>query len=134
MCDHGGRQKLSECTPLRLPELPTWSWASIDCPVVWDNRHNTRIRPEAKVVHIITSEGNVFSIDSLRRTPGFMPPFDVDNRFARLIMTGKAQQVVVREFLPRTGPRSCLQGFWSQCRVRKGSLERDVLESTTDRN
>jgi hypothetical protein len=94
-------QKPSECTPRRLPELPTWSWASTVCPVIWDDTHNTRIKPEVKVVAVITSEGDVFSMDSLRQSPGFMPPpprvFDVDNQFACLCMAGKAQRVVVRE-------------------------------------
>lgn len=105
LCDlHRGllwEQKSSECTPRRLSELPTWSWASTVCPVVWDDKHNTHIKPQVEAVSVTTSEGDVFSIDSSRQAPDFMSPtpkaFDVDNRFGRLCMTGKVQQVVVRE-------------------------------------
>jgi hypothetical protein len=90
-------QKSPDCTPRRLLELPTWSWASTLCPVIWDDKHNTRIRPEVKVVAVITSEGDVFSIDSLRQMSPSPRAFDVDNQFACLCMTGKAQQVVMRE-------------------------------------
>jgi len=104
LCDlHRGllwEQKSSERTPERLPQFPTWSWTSTVCPVVWDDMHNSRIKPEAKLVAVATSEGDVFSIKSLQ-APGFMSPvpgaFDVESQFACLRMAGKTQQVRVRE-------------------------------------
>jgi hypothetical protein len=61
-------QKFSESSQVRLIQFPTWSWASIICPVFWNNLYNARIKPKAKVVAVTTSEGEVFSIESLLPT------------------------------------------------------------------
>jgi Heterokaryon incompatibility protein (HET) len=91
-------RKPSNLEPQRIPQLPTWSWASILCPVLWDDEHDTRTQPEAKVIAVVTSQEDVYSIDSLqssRSSPKRV--FDVDNQFASLYMLGKMVQVLVWE-------------------------------------
>jgi len=94
-------QKLPGCAPRRVNRSPTWSWASVSCPVIWDE-HSTALDPKAEVVAVIVPGGNALSIASLPQTAprSALPParaFDVDNSFAYLRMTGKVQRVIVRE-------------------------------------
>jgi hypothetical protein len=91
-----------ECELHRIPNFPTWSWSSILNPVAWDDGQSaTRIKPEAQLVAVATSEDDIFLVDSLRPIEGsrLSPPkvFDVDNKFASLYMRGKSLQVLVRE-------------------------------------
>jgi len=91
-------RKSSNLELQRIPQLPTWSWASMLCPVLWDDEHSTRIKPEAKVIAVATSQEDVFSIDSLQSFGS--PPekaFDVDNQSASLYIKGKMVQVLVWE-------------------------------------
>ncbi|KAH8812382.1 HET domain protein [Xylogone sp. PMI_703] len=92
----------SDCNRLPLAQFPTWSWASILCPVFWNNLHDARVQPKARVIAVTTSKDETFPVESLRHTTGLVLPllesgFDVNDRFACLYMRGKALQVIVRE-------------------------------------
>jgi hypothetical protein len=91
-------RKSDECRPQRNEGFPTWSWASILCPVAWD-LHD--LRPEAELIAVATAQDEVFSIDSLQHrvdSVSLSPYlFDIDNKFTSLYMKGKLLQVSVRE-------------------------------------
>ncbi|XXG98940.1 hypothetical protein Hte_005273 [Hypoxylon texense] len=87
----------------RLPGFPTWSWASVLCPIVWDtvSASKSRDRPATQILGITTANGKHFSISALCQavdlaSAGLME-FDADCRFARLQIKGKISTVLVRE-------------------------------------
>ncbi|KAF4633596.1 hypothetical protein G7Y89_g4523 [Cudoniella acicularis] len=111
-------QKSFAGTKFRLPEFPTWSWASIICPVIWDlsplaknswgvskRAPSTRLtKTTASLVAVSITEGETFSSHSLQQTSNLASPikdFSVDNRFARLHIHGKMLKLLVWEKFTR---------------------------------
>ncbi|KJK79203.1 hypothetical protein H634G_05443 [Metarhizium anisopliae BRIP 53293] len=103
----------------RIPGFPSWSWTSVLCAVEWDERQKprswasklhavlldgerkSRVKPEAELIALATSEGGTFSMELLRNSTEdliYSPPklFDIDNCFVSLHMRAKIMQVLVR--------------------------------------
>jgi hypothetical protein len=125
-------QKFPESSRVRLIQFPTWSWASVICPVIWNNLYDARIKPKAKVVAIMTSEGEVFSIESLLPTlipnQTFERSFDINNQFACLYMRGKVLQAMIREKMTAEGDLK-LASEVSGCRNPVNCAWRSVCSS-----
>lgn len=66
-----------------------------------DGERKSRVKPEAELIALATSEGGTFSMELLRNSTEdliYSPPklFDIDNCFVSLHMRAKIMQVLVR--------------------------------------
>ncbi|CEJ88288.1 hypothetical protein VHEMI04673 [[Torrubiella] hemipterigena] len=118
-------QARPEADIARLPGFPTWSWASINTPVVWTTlteyktsawallwkkaekaKKQGRMRDTAQVLGVVGSDGTSMTLHGDESNGGLdmdvAAPFASDSKFARLNIRAKFLRVLVREKMTTT--------------------------------
>lgn len=109
----------------RLPGFPTWSWASINTPVVWTTlteyktsawallskkaekaKKQGRMRDTAQILGVVGSDGSSVALHGDESNAGLgvdvAAPFASDSKFARLNIRAKFLRVLVCEKMTTT--------------------------------